>query len=87
MELNSLKERSIQEVHIQLKRDAQDELKLRNLRDFLVAKEGQCSVYFHIDTDQGPYIVKAASQLRVPCAQDFIEDLSEQEEVQEVWLA
>ena len=87
VDLNSLKERVIQEVHIQLKRDAQDELKLRNLRDFLFAKQGQCSVFFHIDTVQGPYIVKASSQLLVPCAQDFIEDLGEQEEVQEVWVA
>lgn len=87
LDLNSLKEHSIQQVHIQLEEQNFSEVQIQHLRDFLFAKQGQCSVYFHIETNSGSYIVQANSQLRVPADKDFLQDLRAQENVAEIWTA
>lgn len=87
LDINSLKERSVQQVHVQLEPQAENELKIQELRDFLFSKQGSCSLYFHLDTPQGPYIVKANSQAKVPCDKEFLQELSLRGEVKEVWTA
>lgn len=87
LDLNSLKEKSIQQVHVQLEGQIQDAVKMQELRDFLLSRQGSCSLYFHIDTSQGPYIVKANSQALVPSDKEFLSELEAQSSVKEVWTA
>ena len=63
------------------------EKNIQELRDFVFSRQGQCVLYFHLNTNQGPYIVKANSQARVPCDQEFLKQLELMNQVQEVWTA
>ncbi len=87
LEINSLKEKSVQQVHVKLGEEEASEIKIQKLRDILFARQGNCSLYLHIDTPNGPYIVQANTQLRVPCDMDFIQKLQETEGVEQVWTA
>ena len=85
VDMNSLKERSIQQIHILLQAGTISEIQMQELRDFLLSRQGNCSLFFHLDTNQGPYIVQANSQARVPCDDEFLRELEAQNCVQEVW--
>lgn len=87
LDIANLRERSIQQVHIKLNDNSFDEKNIQELRDFVFSRQGQCVLYFHLDTNQGPYIVKANSQARVPCDQEFLKQLELMNQVQEVWTA
>ena len=87
LDVNALQERAIQQVHIKLADNVSDEKNIQELRDFVFSRQGQCVLYFHLDTNQGPYIVKANSQARVPCDQEFLKQLELMNQVQEVWTA
>ena len=87
LDINALHERSIQQVHVKLVDNLVDETKVQELRDFVFSKQGQCVLYFHIDTEQGPYIVKANGLARVPCDKEFLKQLELMNQVQEVWTA
>ena len=84
-DIDGLKERSIQEIHIQLTENASDIQELQHLRDFLFDCQGNCLVYLHIDTKNGTYIVKSNAQMTVPCDDEFISRLKEQNYVKDVW--
>ncbi|MDD6294904.1 MAG: DNA polymerase III subunit alpha [Treponema sp.] len=85
--LESLKTHSIHEVHIQLNFQDFSQEKIEHIRDFLFGATGNCSVYFHIDTENGPYIIQANPQLSVPSAPGFIQELKDQNGIADVWLA
>ena len=85
VDMNSLKERSIQQIHISLQAGTISEIQMQELRDFLLSRQGNCSLFFHLDTNKGPYIVQANSQARVPCDDEFLRELEAQNCVQEVW--
>ena len=81
----ALQNRAISEVHVQLDKDFNSELNIFNLKEFLFGTSGNCSLYFHIDTNQGTYIVKAGSQLTAPGTPEFMDSLRQMACVKEVW--
>lgn len=85
LDIASLQERSIQQVHIQLEDQFCDEKRIQELRDFVFSKQGNCLLYFHLNTAHGPYIVKCNSQARVPCDKEFLKELEMTSGVKEVW--
>jgi DNA polymerase-3 subunit alpha len=85
LDIATLQERSIQQVHIQLEDQFCDEKRIQDLRDLLLAKQGNCVLYFHVNTAQGPYIVKGNNQARVPCDKEFLKELEMMNGVKEVW--
>jgi DNA polymerase III subunit alpha len=84
---NQLQTRSIQEVHVELENSYKNEADIVRLKDFLFGKTGKCFVYFHIDTSNGPYIVKANDQLTVSSDTDTIRNLRDMPYVKDVWTA
>ena len=82
---NELQAKAIREVHIKIDPSFRDETQLVPLRDFLFESTGNCSVYLHLDTQNRPYIVKAASSIQASSGDDFIEDISGLPGVVQVW--
>ena len=80
-----LEQRAISEVHIQLDSGFSEERQILQLKDFLFESSGNCSVYFHIETENSTYIVKANSQLTAPSSQEFTNTLKSQPFVKDVW--
>ena len=85
--LDSLKERSIHELHIKINNNFNNEAQIDTLKNILFGSQGNCSVYFHIETEKGPFIVKANSQISAPSSSDFLEKLELQPYVKEVWTS
>ena len=81
-----LQERAIEEVHIQLEDGFIDEKQIFNLKEYLFGNSGNCSVYFHIDTEKDTYIVKASGQLTAPSTKEFIDSLKAIPFVRDVWM-
>ncbi|MFA6856449.1 MAG: DNA polymerase III subunit alpha [Treponema sp.] len=84
---NQLQARSIQEVHVELENTYNSAADIIKLKDFLFGKTGKCCVYFHVDTSNGPYIVKANEQLTVPSDSETIGELKDLPYVKDVWTA
>ncbi|MCR5289461.1 MAG: DNA polymerase III subunit alpha [Treponema sp.] len=84
---NQLQVHAIKELHIALDASIQNETQISPLRDFLFGTTGSCYVYFHIDTNMGPYIVQANPQLTAPSSKEFIQQLQDKPGVLEVWTA
>lgn len=80
-----LKEKSIHEVHIEIDGSFSEEKSLLQIKDFLFGQSGNCSVYFHIDTKSGPYIVRANSQLKISNSSDALEKIGSMPLVKDVW--
>ncbi|MDD6900023.1 MULTISPECIES: DNA polymerase III subunit alpha [Treponema] len=80
-----LKERSIKEVHIEIENSFQSEAEVSKIKDFLFAQNGNCSLYFHIDTASGPFIVKANSQLTVSSSKEVLSQIEDLPLVKDVW--
>ena len=86
-DINQLKIHSIHELHIQMESNFKNELEIQKLRDFLFGTQGNCSVYFHIDTENGSFTVKANTQMSAPADSEFIESLRDIPYVKDVWTA
>ena len=80
-----LKEHSIKEVHIEVENSIQTEADISKIKDFLFAQNGNCSLYFHIDTASGPFIVKANSQLTVSSSKEVLSQIEDLPLVKDVW--
>ncbi len=85
MDPKILEERSISEIHIQLDSGFKEEHQILSLKDILFEAEGNCNIFFHVDTDEGTFIVKGNGQLTAPATPEFIEQLKQQMFVNEVW--
>ncbi len=83
----NLKQKSIQEVHIELSSNYRDEKDILPLKEFILEKTGNCSVYFHVNTNNGPYIVKGNNQLLISSDGDTLAALSDIPLVSRVWTA
>ena len=84
----SLKTKSISEIHIELEKNiTSPELEFSKIREILFAQTGSCSVYFHLDTVQGSYIVQANPQLTVSSSDETIKILKEMNIIKDVWTA
>ncbi|WP_318662456.1 DNA polymerase III subunit alpha [Treponema sp.] len=86
-DINALQVRSIHELHIQMESNFKDEIEIQKLRDFLFGTQGNCSVYFHIETGNGSFTVKANTQMTAPSDEEFIDSLRNIPYVKDVWTA
>lgn len=87
-DINSLQQRSISEVHIQLESGFDKVKEIAVLKDLIFGEQGNgnCLVYFHLDNINGRnYIVKANAQLNVSHSDDFIQSLKDTPKVMDVW--
>jgi DNA polymerase-3 subunit alpha len=85
LDINNLAAKSIQEIHITLEPFFTEETQLDPIRDLLSDVSGNCMVYFHLETMQGPITIKAHTSLRVPSSEDFIEKLVGSPLVESAW--
>ncbi len=86
-DVKALQEKSVSELHIQLDSGFSDQRQIFELKEFLFGTNGTCTVYFHIDTPSGSYIVRANSQLMAPSTKEFADQLKKLPFVKEVWAA
>jgi len=56
-------------------------------REFLFGYTGNCLVYFHVDTGGNRYIIKCGNLTKVPCHDEFLDDMRRQPQVRDVWTA
>lgn len=84
LDINNLQEKAVKSIHIKLF-STQNRRSSMELRDFLVAHPGNCSVYLHIERDEKNYAIQCSSSLKVSSSDDFISELSKIPSVDEVW--
>ncbi|MBQ9631043.1 MAG: DNA polymerase III subunit alpha [Treponema sp.] len=84
---SELQMHSVKEVHIEIEQIIKDEKDILQLRNFLFDRMGNCSVYFHVDTINGPYIVKGNSQLSISSDEDVMNEIKDLPFVKDVWVA
>ncbi|MBP5444090.1 MAG: DNA polymerase III subunit alpha [Treponema sp.] len=80
-----LEEKAISAVHIQLGGEFNSVGEINPLRDFLFGAEGNCLVYFHIEADGAPYVVKANDQIKVGADSASVQALKDLPMVRDVW--
>lgn len=81
-----LKNRAIQEIHIQLDDGFKEEQQIFSLKEFLFGNSGNCSVYFHINAGESSYTIKANTQLSAPGTNEFLEKVKSMSFVKDAWL-
>ena len=84
-DVEQMESHAAQSVHIKLDTNFTSEVAISQLRDFLFDKMGKCSVYFHIDTGNNPYVVKANDQISVSADEQTLKALKDINFVREVW--
>ena len=84
LDINNLQAQSVKSIHIKLF-PTQNKRSSMELRDFLVAHPGNCSVYLHIERDEKNYTIQSSTSLKVSSSDDFISELSNIPSVDEVW--
>ena len=84
-DVEQMETHAAQAVHIRLDSNFTSEVAISQLKDFLFDKMGKCSVYFHIDTGNNPYVVKANDQISVSADAQTLKALKDINFVREVW--
>ena len=84
LDINNLQSQSVKSIHIKLF-STQNKRSSMELKDFLVAHPGNCSVYLHIERDEKNYTIQTSTSLKEPSSDDFISELSKIPSVDEVW--
>ena len=82
---NQLENHSATSLHIQLTPSFNSEADLSNLKDFLFDNSGSCSVYFHIDTGNNPFVIKANEQMRVTGSTEIVKQIKDLPFVKHAW--
>ena len=86
---NELEAKSISEVHLKMEKDLCRQGNwnqgIDKIKDFLFGAQGNCVVYFHIDSEGKQYVVKADPQLTVPSDPETIQTLKDMPLVHDVW--
>jgi DNA polymerase-3 subunit alpha len=74
-------------VHVRFAARGADEQEFLRLRDLMVGKPGDCTVYFHIrgDGEGGEIVIKASPQLALAAAEDVLSLVRSSPLVEEVW--
>ena len=85
-DIGNLKEHAIKEFHIELENDFESEKQIISLKDFLFDNHGSCNIFFHIDTKQGSYIVKANSMLTIQGSNEILNTVKSMPHVKNAWL-
>lgn len=81
----SLEEKSISSIHVQMDNSFSTAKEINQLKDFLFGGQGKCVVYFHIDVEGRPYIIKANPQMTASPDKTFLQELKDQPLVTDVW--
>ena len=81
-----LERRSVQSVHILVDSSFNAETQISDLKNFLFGEKGNCSVYFHIDAKDNPFVIKANNQLSMNAEEETIKKLKTVPFVKDVWL-
>ncbi|HNY21954.1 MAG TPA: DNA polymerase III subunit alpha [Treponemataceae bacterium] len=82
---DDLQAKAIREVHITLDAGVKNESQLQALRDFLFESSGGCSVYFHMNARNRPWVVRAANQIQISANDEVIEQMLGMPGVTQVW--
>ena len=85
-DIGNLKEHAIKEFHIELENDFESEKQIISLKNFLFDNHGSCNIFFHIDTKQGSYIVKANSMLTIQGSNEILNTVKSMPHVKNAWL-
>ncbi|NLM01054.1 MAG: DNA polymerase III subunit alpha [Treponema sp.] len=85
LDIDSLKEKSFREVHIQVSNKLQNQSQLAKLKDLLFSSAGNCQVFFHSNIGGKAFVVKSGHKFKVPCDDDFIKNLENIQMVESVW--
>lgn len=85
--IEELKKRAIQEVHIELSSGFESKDEISDMREFLLSGSGNCRVFFHIDIDGAYYNVNASSSVCLEGSRDNIEKIKTFPYVADAWLA
>jgi len=74
-------------VHVRFAGSGADEQEFLRLRDLMVGKPGDCTVYFHIRTagESGEIVIKASPQLALAAEEDILEAVRSSPVVEDVW--
>ncbi|MCR4579484.1 MAG: DNA polymerase III subunit alpha [Treponema sp.] len=83
---SKLENQAANSIHIMLNPNFNTSAALTDLRDFLFEKSGNCSVYFHIDTGNNPYVIKASQQISMNADESGLRKLKDMATVKEVWV-
>ncbi|MBO4404929.1 MAG: DNA polymerase III subunit alpha [Treponema sp.] len=86
-DINTLKEKSITEVHIKLNPSFSEVEDIAEIKEFLFGSQGNCSVYFHMTVGDSSYTIKANPQLKAPSSEEFLEQLKELSNIQDAWVS
>ena len=83
----SLQQRAITQIHIQLEKNINSIREILPLKEFLFGATGNCSVYLHLDINNKQYIVKANAQLSAPADKEFLQRIKDVPLVSDAWLS
>lgn len=83
--LKDLKERSISEVHILLDTLTANDSDFRSLFEFCTENAGSCDFFIHARDGEKIFVLKSSSQIKVPSSDVFLNALSIQPNIVEVW--
>lgn len=82
---DTLKEKSIREVHIRLTELVKTEADLNDLRDYILEQSGSCHVYFHLQSKNKETIIKANAQIALSSSSVTMDRLRSFFGVKDVW--
>ena len=87
MDPDQLQTRLTRSVHVRFSSDInEDQESLLRLRDYLIEKAGECSVYFHlVGEGEEEYIIKASAQISMSGDDAILEEVRAYPQVEEVW--
>lgn len=84
-EIMDLKEKSTREVHIKMDANFKNSGEVTDIKDYLFDQSGNCSIFFHIDTENGPFVIKAADSLTTSATPDILQGIKDLPMVLDVW--
>ncbi|MBR7063556.1 MAG: DNA polymerase III subunit alpha, partial [Treponema sp.] len=86
-DMNDLKTRSITEIHIEVASVPKSDKDITKLKDIVFENEGNCSIFFHLNTTNGPYIIKGGRQFVVKADKYVIDEIRELDFVKDAWAS
>lgn len=85
VDIQTLEQQAISSIHIEIDSNFQSEDAISELKNFIFAKEGGCSVYFHIEANNEFFVIKANDQLKMSAIREDLNSLREIPFVKDVW--
>jgi DNA polymerase-3 subunit alpha len=87
MDPEQIQTRLHRSVHVRFRGGIEeDQESLIRLRDYLIDKSGECTVYFHLAGEgEAEYVVKASAQISMSGEDEVLEKVRQYPQVEEVW--